>query len=120
MLDAKCSVMIFPEGTRSEDRRIYDFNDGAFMLAIKNQLPVLPLAIEGASDCMPKHSWIFGDAHEIKIEILPPVETTGMSKQDLTALRDRVRGDIIRKIAAWQNVPVEQVDAAGVVRPPAW
>ncbi len=120
VLDAKCSVMIFPEGTRSEDRRVYDFNDGAFMLAIKDQLPVLPLAIEGASDCMPKHSWIFGDPHEIKIEILPPVETTGMSKEDLPALRDRVRGDIIRQIAAWQNVTVEQVDAAGVVRPPAW
>lgn len=119
-LEQKCSVLIFPEGTRSEDRRVYDFNDGAFLLAIKNQLPVLPIAIEGASDCMPKHSWIFGDPHEIKIRIMPPVETAGLVKEDLPELREQVRGTIIRQIAAWQNVPAETVDAAGVYRPPAW
>ena len=119
-LDRKCSVLLFPEGTRSEDRRVYDFNDGAFHLAIKSQLPVLPLAIEGASDCIPKHSWIFGDPHDIKIQILAPVETEGMTNRDVGALRDQVRSAIIEQISQWQGVPYEKVDAAGVVRPKAF
>ncbi|HOT98191.1 MAG TPA: lysophospholipid acyltransferase family protein [bacterium] len=119
-LDRKCSVFFFPEGTRSEDRRVYDFNEGAFFLAVKAQVPVLPMAIEGASDCLPKHSWIFGDLHDIKIQVLPPVETSGMSKEDVPQLTRQVRAAIIRQIASWQGVAVEQVDAAGVVRPPAF
>jgi 1-acyl-sn-glycerol-3-phosphate acyltransferase len=116
-LEHKCSVFFFPEGTRSEDRRVYDFNDGAFHLAIKAQVPVLPLAIEGASDCLPKHSWIFGDPRDVNIQILAPVETRGMTSRDVPLLRERVRALIISQIAQWQGVPAEQIDAAGVVRP---
>ena len=119
-LERKCSVFFFPEGTRSEDRRVYDFNEGAFYVAVKAQAPVLPLAIEGASDCLPKHSWIFGDMHDIKIQILPPVETTGMTRADVPRLTQQVRTMIIQQIATWQGLPVEQVDAAGVVRPLAF
>jgi 1-acyl-sn-glycerol-3-phosphate acyltransferase len=120
LLEQKCSVFFFPEGTRSEDRRVYDFSDGAFLLAVKQQVPILPMAIEGASDCLPKHSWIFGDPHEIKIHILPPVETAGLTKADVPGLSSRIRQDIIKQIAEWQGVPVEQVDAAGVDRPRAF
>ncbi len=116
-LERKCSVFFFPEGTRSEDRRVYDFNDGAFHLAIKAQVPVLPLAIEGASACLPKRSWIMGDPHDVHIQIMAPVETQGLTSRDVPLLRERVRAMIIGQIAQWQGVPAGQIDAAGVVRP---
>ncbi len=55
----RCSVMFFPEGTRSRDGRVHPFTDGAFRLAIKAQVPVLPLAIDGTQDALPTHSWKF-------------------------------------------------------------
>ncbi len=111
VLEKRCSVMFFPEGTRSRDGRVYAFNDGAFRLAIKAGVPVLPLAIEGTFDALPKHSWRFGDPRTIRLKVLPPVATDGLGAGDTAALRDRVRQMIVEQIAAWRGVPVEAVDA---------
>ena len=60
MLKLRCSVMFFPEGTRSPDGRVWRFNEGAFHIAVKAQVPVLPIAVEGSYRCLPKKSWRFG------------------------------------------------------------
>ena len=75
ILEQKCSVMLFPEGTRSPDGRVGRFNDGAFHLAIRSCVPVLPLVIEGSRDCLPKKTWKFGPPLTIRLTVLPPVET---------------------------------------------
>src|SRR5947209_802203 len=41
-----CSVLIFAEGTRSPDGNLLPFSEGAFQLAIREGLPVLPLVID--------------------------------------------------------------------------
>ena len=105
-----CSVMFFPEGTRSRDGRLYAFSDGAFRLAIKTQVPVLPLVIDGAQHTLPRSGWRFGSAH-IRLRVLPPVSTIGLSAADTEALRDRVRTTIAAQIAAWRGVPPQAVDA---------
>jgi 1-acyl-sn-glycerol-3-phosphate acyltransferase len=111
-LQKNCSVMFFPEGTRSPDGRVYAFTDGAFRLAIKSGLPILPLALDGAQDTLPKHSWKFGNAKSrIRLKVLPPVETGGLKASDTAALRDRVRGTIIQQIADWRGVTPGEVDA---------
>lgn len=107
-----CSVMFFPEGTRSPDGRVHLFSEGAFRLAIKEGVPVLPLAIEGSGDCLPKHGWKFGKPGVIRLRILPPVETAGMTAGDATMLCTRVRQMIIEQLAAWRNVPPAEVDGA--------
>lgn len=109
-LDKACSVMFFPEGTRSPDGRVYAFSDGPFRLAIKAQLPILPLAVDGTYDALPKHSWKFGDPATIQLKVLPPVETTGLKAGDTEALRKQIRGQIIEQIAAWREVPVTEVE----------
>jgi 1-acyl-sn-glycerol-3-phosphate acyltransferase len=103
--------MFFPEGTRSRDTRVHRFSDGAFRLAIKAQLPILPLAIDGTQDALPKHSWQFGRAEAIKLKVLPPISTTGLTADDTPALRERVRQQIIGELASWRNVLPETVDA---------
>jgi len=109
-LEQKCSVIIFPEGTRTLDGRVRQFTDGAFHLAIRAKVPILPIVIEGSRDCIPKHSWKFGKPSDIFLKILPPIETDSLSMESVQALRDRVRAAMMAQIAEWRSVPVEAVD----------
>lgn len=109
-LKQDCPVMFFPEGTRTPNGKVHRFSDGAFLLAIKAGVPVLPMAIEGSRECLPKNSWKFGQLNNIHIKVMEPVETKGMSKKDIPELRDRVRGQIIDQIAQWRGVYPEEVD----------
>ena len=110
-LHKKCSVIFFAEGTRSPDGQVLAFNDGAFRLAIKEQVPVLPIAIEGTQDALPKHSWKFNTSGPMYVKVLPPVATEGLKKGDTAALREAVRDRIIEQIAAWRGTTPEAVDA---------
>jgi 1-acyl-sn-glycerol-3-phosphate acyltransferase len=110
-LQKRCSVMFFPEGTRSPDGRVGRFNDGAFHLAIRSGVPILPLAVDGSSQCLPKSSWRFGRRQDIRLHILPPVATEGLTAGDASALRDTVRRQIIGTVAAWRGVAEDVVDS---------
>ncbi len=110
ILEQNCSVMIFPEGTRTLDGRVRQFTDGAFLLAIKAKVSILPLVIEGSRDCIPKNSWKFGKPSDIFLKVLPPVGTSSFTMQDVPALRDNIRMVIMKQIAEWRSVPLEAVD----------
>ncbi|HEU4801045.1 MAG TPA: lysophospholipid acyltransferase family protein [Gemmatimonadales bacterium] len=92
-LEKRVSVMIFPEGTRSTKAELLPFKDGAFRLAVDTQLPILPLALAGTRDALPRRGFVMNRA-TAHVRILEPVETAGMTTADVPALRDRVR-DII-------------------------
>jgi 1-acyl-sn-glycerol-3-phosphate acyltransferase len=89
-LGKKVSVMIFPEGTRSMTEDLLPFKDGAFKLAIEAGVPILPIVVAGTRHCMAKHSFAFRRARA-KARVLAPIPTTGMTSQDVAALRDRTR-----------------------------
>lgn len=95
-LDRHCSVIVFPEGTRSKDGRLLPFKTGAFGLAIKAGVPVLPVVVNGSSACLPKNAWIFSGRHEITVTVLPPIHTRGMSREDVGRLTTRVRDAMAR------------------------
>lgn len=109
-LRADCSVIIFPEGTRSKDGRVGSFSDGAFRLAVKEKLPVLPIALDGTRDALPKHSWRFGERSYVHVKVLPPIETESLSPTDVSALMHASRQAIIGQIAQWRGVPVDEID----------
>ena len=109
-LEQNCSVMIFPEGTRTLDGRVRQFTDGAFHLAIRAKATILPMVIEGSFNCIPKNSWKFGEPSDIRLKILPPINTSSLSLKDVPACRDKVRLAIMRQIAEWRSIPVEAVD----------
>lgn len=88
------SVLFFPEGTRSSDGRMGDFQNGAFKLAIKEKKPVLPVCIKGASDAMPKGSWIFKVNVAVTVKVLPEIATDGFGPGEFSSLRDTVRARI--------------------------
>ncbi|HIG73831.1 MAG TPA: 1-acyl-sn-glycerol-3-phosphate acyltransferase [Bacteroidetes bacterium] len=107
----RVSVMFMPEGTRSRDSRVLRYQDGAFRLAVETGTPVLPLAIDGTSEALPKHGWQYGHA-EVHLHVFDPVETTGLTMADVPALRETVRQRTIEQIAAWRGVSPDEVDAA--------
>jgi 1-acyl-sn-glycerol-3-phosphate acyltransferase len=90
ILKQKVSVMIFPEGTRSETDEMLPFKDGAFRLAIDAKVAILPLAVSGAATALRKHDWRLGRS-VAEVRVLEPVETDGLTRADIGALRDRVR-----------------------------
>lgn len=86
----RVSVMIFPEGTRSETSEMLPFKDGAFRLAVDLQVPILPMVVVGTGTALPKHGWRFGRA-TAEVRVLEPIETAGLTPKEVPALRDRVR-----------------------------
>lgn len=89
------SVMFFPEGTRSEIGKILAFQNGAFKLAIQEKAAILPIAIKGTADAIPKGKWIFNSKANISITILPAIETSVFQPSDFERLRDIARAMII-------------------------
>jgi 1-acyl-sn-glycerol-3-phosphate acyltransferase len=94
-LDNRVSVMIFPEGTRSKTAELLPFKDGAFRLAIEAGVPILPLAVSGTATALRKHDWRFGRS-VAEVHVLEPVETAGLTLDDVPALKARVREMIVR------------------------
>ena len=97
-LKRKMSVMIFPEGTRSFDGEMRGFKDGAFILAIRTQTPMLPVIVHGTRSALRKSDWRMGNA-KAEVRVLEIIETTGMTLDDVPALRERVRDVMIAEIA---------------------
>ncbi len=117
VLAQRCSVMFCPEGTRSKDGRLLPFNDGPFRLAVRTGTPILPLALDGTYDALPKHGWKFGPPRTLRLAVLDPIETQGMSVAEGRGLGDHVRGLIAGQLATWRGVPVEAVLAPEVEKP---
>ena len=82
------SVLFFPEGTRSPDGKMQNFQNGAFKLAIKEKVPVLPISISGTADAIPKGNWLFKTKVAISIRVMPPIETASLGPADFAMLRD--------------------------------
>jgi 1-acyl-sn-glycerol-3-phosphate acyltransferase len=109
-LQNNCSIMFFPEGTRSLDGRVGRFHDGAFHIAIRAKVPVLPIVVEGSRECIPKHTWKFGKGARVRLKVLPAVNTAAMNENDEPGLKDTVRGMIISQLAEWRGVRPAEVD----------
>lgn len=88
------SVMIFPEGTRSNGYGLKEFQNGAFKLAIKEQVPILPISIKGTGSAIPRGSWMFTTKVSGGFKVLEPVDTVGASPDDFEIIRDLVRSRI--------------------------
>jgi 1-acyl-sn-glycerol-3-phosphate acyltransferase len=92
-LKKRVSVMIFPEGTRSKTAELLPFKNGAFRLAIEAGVPILPIAVAGTRHAMAKGSFQFRRARA-RAQVLDPIDTTGLTLDDVAELRDRTRAVI--------------------------
>ncbi len=84
------SLLIFPEGTRSIDGRVAEFRKGAFRLAIANQLPVVPISIEGTGAAWRPGAKVFYPG-KVRVIIHPPIPTADLALTDITRLRNQAQ-----------------------------
>ena len=91
----KISVLVFPEGTRSETGEIQSFKRGAFYLAAHSGYPIVPITINGTKKIMPKGTFKLKSG-TIYLHFNQPIPTDNItSKQDELALMEKVREIII-------------------------
>ncbi len=81
-LDQGLCMFFFPEGTRSADRTLKPFKIGAFKLAAKKQVPILPVAIHGAGELMPKGSAVPRDKVHIRVKVLPALPPPSLQSDE--------------------------------------
>ena len=88
------SFIIFPEGTRSRGDRVGEFKNGGFRVALKSGAPVVPVVIDGTYRVMEaNHMWIH--PARVRLRVLPPIPTAGLSKEEAKLLGERVRALIV-------------------------
>ena len=88
------SLLVFPEGGRSDTGVLQDFEEGAAYLAIKAQAPVVPVALIGTRRVLPMHGKKF-TAGPVRVIFGAPISTTGMTIKDRAVLTETVRQRIV-------------------------
>ena len=88
------SVMIFPEGTRSPGGALGEFKAGAFELALRSGIPILPIVIDGTAEALPRRGFILRGKQAIRIRVLEPISPPWAAGTDAGALSTMTRGRI--------------------------
>ncbi len=91
----KVSVWMFPEGTRSRGRGLLQFKTGAFHAAIGANVPVVPIVCS-STDNVSLNRW---DNGVVIVEVMKPVSTDGLSKDDVRSLSTRCHDLMAEKLA---------------------
>ena len=97
------SFLIFPEGTRSRTSELLPFKKGGFIMAIKAQAPIVPVAVSGGRESMQKGSWLVRPVM-VDVRIGKPIETSGYTLDDRDQLIEIVRARI-EELRQWSGSP---------------
>jgi 1-acyl-sn-glycerol-3-phosphate acyltransferase len=97
------SLLVFPEGGRSEDGKLQPFKEGAAYIAIKAQVPLVPVALIGTRKILPKRSAAFR-AGRVRVRIGAPIPTEGMTLRDRQALTEAAHDEIAGMLGAEAGV----------------
>jgi 1-acyl-sn-glycerol-3-phosphate acyltransferase len=104
------SVVIFPEGTRAPAGRMLPFKSGPFVLAIDQQLPLVPVAVHNTAQAMPAHGHLTIHGGRVVVEILDPVPTVGLGVDDRDAVKERVRAALVGALRPADGGAAERPD----------
>jgi 1-acyl-sn-glycerol-3-phosphate acyltransferase len=97
-LRAGMPLFVFPEGGRTPDGNMQPFLAGAAFLAIRAQVPLVPIALSGVYDLLPIHTRHFYPG-DITLTVGEPIDTTGLTIRQTDELNARLR-EIIEKLRA--------------------
>lgn len=93
ILKAKSSMGVFPEGVVTRSNELYQFRDGAFRMAVKSQVPIVPIVIKHSKDIyVPSSRWL-GNLYSqtVEVEILAPIKDHIDKKLKTKDISNKVR-----------------------------
>ncbi|PYH95781.1 1-acyl-sn-glycerol-3-phosphate acyltransferase [Aspergillus ellipticus CBS 707.79] len=113
MQEHRQSVFIFPEGTRSysDSPELLPFKKGAFHLAVKAGVPIVPVVAENYSHVLSPRNMRF-EAGTVKIKVLPPISTEGLTPADVDALTKSTRESMLKTLLEMSEKDESETDSA--------
>jgi 1-acyl-sn-glycerol-3-phosphate acyltransferase len=106
-------LFVFPEGGRTSDGELRPFLSGAAYLAIRAQVPLVPIALSGVYDLLPIHTHHFYPGN-LTLSVGEPIETKGMTVRQAEALTARLRNTVESLILPAGTSAGEAVDESAV------
>ncbi len=98
-LDSGVSLIAFAEGSRTRDGHVSEFKKGVFNIAQRFGAPIVPMSIVGSYEFFRTGNWILYPG-KITVILHDTIDTTGITRDDIDELRDRVRAIV--------SAPVEE------------
>ncbi|CAJ0582884.1 unnamed protein product, partial [Mesorhabditis spiculigera] len=95
ILERNLKVWVFPEGTRYREHGMLPFKKGAFNIAVKAQVPIVPVVVSCYKPFYSKKDRYFHSDGEVIIQVLPPVETKGIPLDEVPELGERIRKQML-------------------------
>lgn len=89
------SIYLAPEGTRSRDGRIGRLKKGGFHLALATGVPIVPVAVRGTIDILPRGSRSMRTGRPVRVRIGTPIRVHG---RDIEGLMDEVRSFLVKNV----------------------
>lgn len=110
-LRAGMSLFVFPEGSRTADGEMKTFLAGAAYLAIRAQVPLVPIALNGVYDLLPIHTRHFYPC-QLTLTAGESIETAGMTPRQTEELTDRLRNVIAGMLESSQSMCLQDLAMA--------
>ncbi|UTW09661.1 lysophospholipid acyltransferase family protein [Pseudomonas benzenivorans] len=97
ILDAGQSLVFFPEGTLSREPGLQPFRMGAFVLAARADVPLLPVALGGTRMVLRDGQW-FPHRGEVRVDLCGHLLADGHEWLDAIKLRDKARAVLLQRL----------------------
>ena len=97
-LENNSSVFIFPEGTRSETGKMRNFMPGAFVIAKRNKVGILPIVINGTKDIMPKGSLKLNYKANLSLKVLDEIPYSEIENCSVEEISKKVKSEIEKHV----------------------
>jgi 1-acyl-sn-glycerol-3-phosphate acyltransferase len=94
------SLIIFPEGRRTRDGHVNDFEEGGFRLAQQLGVPIVPASLVGSFHHLRTGDWMLRPT-TITIFLHDTIETKDLKKENVPELKARIREIIARPVEVW-------------------
>lgn len=105
-LDSGVSLIVFAEGSRTMSGLPREFNPGVFRMAIQFGYPIAPMSIVGAYEFSRKGDWKLFPS-KITVFMHDTIDTSGMTKNDIEPLRQRVQNIVAAPLREFYGIPGE-------------
>ena len=91
------SLVVYPEGTRSQCDEMHQFKHGSFKLATKSKVPIVPVTLDGSYKLMESHGGTITPAR-VDVYVHDPIPTANLTKEEINELPQKVMDIIATKL----------------------